>query len=96
MKVEYSKRAITDLEVIAAYLAKSESSGGAERIAVRIEQTVVRIARLPESGRPVAQRPGVRVVPLLPFRYNLFYTVRGSTIRILHIRHTSRRPWPGA
>jgi plasmid stabilization system protein ParE len=25
---------------------------------------------------------------------NLFYAVGEDTLRILHIRHTSRRPWP--
>jgi plasmid stabilization system protein ParE len=95
MKIEYSKRAVSDLQNIADYLAESGEPEIAERIAARMEQIIARIARLPQSGRPVIQRPGVRVVPLLPFRYNLFYTVRDDTIRVLHIRHTSRRPWPG-
>src|ERR1044071_9904656 len=51
----------------------------------RSEQAVARIAGSPESGRPVVQRPGVRVVSLLPFRYNLFYAIRGDDIRILQI-----------
>ena len=95
MKVEYSKRAVSDLQNIAAHFANPENPKVGERIAGRIQQVVARISGAPESGRPVAQRPAVRVVPLLPFRYNLFYAIRGDTIRIVHIRHTSRRPWPG-
>jgi plasmid stabilization system protein ParE len=41
----------------------------------------------------VIDRPGVRVAPLLRYRYNIFYAVTGDTIRILHIRHTSRQRW---
>lgn len=32
---------------------------------------------------------------MLRFRYNVFYAVTGDRVRILHIRHTSRRPWTG-
>lgn len=95
MKVEYSKRALSDLHNIAAHFAAAQDPQVAERLVARIEQVIARISGLPESGRPVAQRPGVRVVPLLPFRYNLFYAVRDETIRVVHIRHTSRRAWPG-
>jgi plasmid stabilization system protein ParE len=62
-------------------------------VAARIQEVVARLARLPESGRPVTDRPGIRVAPLLRYRYNIFYAVTGDSIRILHIRHTSRRPW---
>jgi hypothetical protein len=52
-----------------------------------------RIAGWPFSGRSVAQRPGVRVVLLLDYRYKIFYRVTGDAIRILHIRQSSRRPY---
>jgi plasmid stabilization system protein ParE len=41
----------------------------------------------------VEQRPGVRVVPLIRYPYKIFYRIADDTVRILHIRHTSRRPW---
>jgi plasmid stabilization system protein ParE len=93
MTVEYSKRAIADLRQIAAYHARSSSAVIAARIAARIQEVVARIAELPLSGRPVAQRPGVRVVLLADYRYKIFYRMAGDTIRIIHIRHTSRRPY---
>jgi toxin ParE1/3/4 len=92
MRVDYSKRAIADLRNIAAYYARSGNPAVAERIAERIQEVVARIAASPLSGRPVAQRPGVRVVPLLRYSYKIFYRVIGDTIQIVHIRHTSRRP----
>jgi plasmid stabilization system protein ParE len=93
MRVEYSKRAIADLRQIAAYFARSGAAAVGERIAVRVQEVVARIAELPLSGRPVVQRPGVRVVLLASYRYKIFYRVMGDTIRIVHIRHTSRRPY---
>jgi len=44
--------------------------------------------------------PGVRRAYIRRFRYNIFYTVEGAEVvilHILHIRHAARRwPWEGA
>jgi toxin ParE1/3/4 len=93
MRIEYSKRAIADLRQIATYYARSGEPAVAESIATRIQEVVARLVELPLTGSAVAQRPGVRVVPLLRYRYKIFYRVIGDAIRILHIRHTSRRPY---
>ena len=93
MRVEYSKRAIADLRQIASYHARSDNPAVAERIAARIQEVVAQITGSPLSGRSVTQRPGVRVVLLVTYRYKIFYRVAGDTIRIIHIRHTSRRPY---
>jgi toxin ParE1/3/4 len=93
MRVEYSNRAAVDLRQIASYHARSGNPAVAESIAERIHEVVARIAASPLSGRSVVQRPGVRVVLLVNFRYKIFYRVAGDTIRIIHIRHTSRRPY---
>ena len=93
MRVEYSKGAIADLRQIAAYYARSSNSAIADRIAERIQQVIARIAVSPLSGRAVVGRPGVRAALLPSYRYKIFYRVAGDVIRILHIRHTSRRPY---
>lgn len=95
MRIEYSKRAIADLRAIAAHYAASNNPRAGERLAERIREVVARLARLPQSGRPVIERPGVRVIPLLRYRYNIFYAASEDAVRILHIRHTSRTPWRG-
>ena len=95
MKAEYSRRALSDLRDIAAYYASSDNPAGGDGVADRIQEVVTRLLRVPQSGRPVSERPGVRVAPLLRYRWNIFYSVKGETLRIVHIRHTSRRPWPG-
>jgi plasmid stabilization system protein ParE len=93
MRVEYSKGAIADLRQIAAYYARADAPAVGERIVARIQEVVARIAELPLSGRPIVQRPGIRVVPLVDYRHKIFYRIVGDTIRIIHIRHTSRRPY---
>ena len=94
MNVEYSKRAVSDLRQIAAYYARSDDAAVGEKIASAIRDLVSRIAQTPEWGRPVVQRPGVRVMLLVRYRYKIFYRILGTAIRIIHIRHMSRRPWP--
>jgi len=95
MRVEYAKRAVSDLHDIATYYAHSDLPGIGTKVAIRIQDAVERIAGHPQSGRPVLERPGVRVVSPLPYRYNIFYLYRpaAETVRILHIRHTSRQSW---
>ncbi|HKS89083.1 MAG TPA: type II toxin-antitoxin system RelE/ParE family toxin [Stellaceae bacterium] len=95
MNVEYARRAVSDIRTIAAYYARSDNPQLCERVASRIRDVVARISRRPESGRPVAARPGVRVVPLIRYPFNLFYLVGDHGVRVLHIRHTARRPWTG-
>jgi len=95
MRVEYTQRFTEDLSDIAAYYAATDQPMTGVRLADRIQDVVARIARTPESGRPVSERPGVRAVTLRPYRYKVFYSyaASGETIRILHIRHMSRRTW---
>ncbi|MGE5271835.1 MAG: type II toxin-antitoxin system RelE/ParE family toxin [Thiohalocapsa sp.] len=93
MRVDYSANAVSDLRGIADYYARAENSATGERVAARIREVIARIARMPQSGRPVVARRGVRVVSLLHYPYNIFYAVGGDSVRILHIRHTARRPW---
>jgi toxin ParE1/3/4 len=94
MNVEYSKRALADLHHIAQYYATTADPALADAVVAAIRQVVARVTRHPESGRAILQRPGVRVALLPRYRYKIFYQSSGDTIRIVHIRHTSRRPWP--
>jgi toxin ParE1/3/4 len=96
VKVEYSRRALSDLIEISTYYAETGSRQTGERVALRIREVVARIARFPQSGRPVSGRPSVRVVPLRRYPYLIFYRTAPDTVRILHIRHTARQQWPGS
>jgi len=92
MKLVYSRRALTDLNEIAAYYNASASPAIAESIATRLETVIDRICRLPKAAPRVSQRSQVRVATVVRYPFRIFYRVRGETIDILHIRHMSRRP----
>jgi plasmid stabilization system protein ParE len=93
VRVEYWERALTDLRQIAVYYARSRNSAIADKIAQRIQQIIARIAVSPLDGRAVVGRPGVRAALVPSYRYKIFHRVTGDAIRIVHIRHTSRRPY---
>lgn len=93
MNVVYSRRAIADLEHIASYYTAVADPAIAQAVENRIQLVIERISRVPESAQVVLQRPNVRVVPLIRYPYKIFYRLSAERIEILHIRHTSRRPW---
>lgn len=92
MKVEYSKRAAADLRKVSA---DSRAFGDAVAAAVelRIRAIIAHIAARPYAAAKVIERPGMHVIPLIRYPYKIFYRVLDDRVRILHIRHTSRRPW---
>ncbi len=91
MKLVYARRALADLAVIANYYATSASPAVAHLIALRLESVIERICRVPEGAPRVSQRSSIRVVAVVCYPFRIFYRLRGDTIDILHIRHTSRR-----
>jgi plasmid stabilization system protein ParE len=57
---------------------------------------IARIGAWPESAEEVAERPGVRVVPLIRYPYKIFYRVTTEAVEILYIHHAARQaPWEG-
>jgi toxin ParE1/3/4 len=95
MKVVYSPRAIRDLESIGAYYRTVADPTIAAAIADRIEYVINRLGRLPHSAPSVINRPSVRAALVFRYPYKIFYRVRDNAVEILHVRHTSRRPWSG-
>ena len=93
MKVEYSNRALADLRKLSAGSQATFGHRVAAALETRIRAIVEQIRQAPESAPRVEQRPGVRIVPLIRYPYKIFYRTLDDTVRILHVRHTSRRPW---
>jgi len=95
MKVEYTNRAVADLLKASADSRAAFGDAVAVALERRIREVVDHIAEHPEAAPRVVQRPGMRVFPLIRYPYKIFYRVLDERIRIVHIRHTSRRPWAG-
>jgi toxin ParE1/3/4 len=94
MKVRFSPRAFADREQIFEYL-HARSPSGARNVLASIREAIAQLADQPHSGYPTND-PEVRVKFVVRYPYKIFYRVRDDLIEIVHIRHTSRRPWPGA
>jgi toxin ParE1/3/4 len=95
MRVEFSKRAVADLRKISADSRRVFGDRVAEALESRIRAVVDRISREPLSAPEVEQRPGLHVAPLIRYPFKVFYRVFDGRLRIVHIRHTARRPWRG-
>lgn len=95
MKVAYAPRAASDLIDIGERSYRVFGAAVSAALDTTIRATVARVAVMPEIGQRLAERPQVRVVPLIRYPFKIFYTISGETITILHIRHAARRPWAG-
>jgi toxin ParE1/3/4 len=92
MKVRYRLRALADIDGIREYLEK-RSPSGAFNVVKAIHASIRSIADQP-YGSQRTDDPLIRMKVARPYRYKIFYSVvDDATIEILHIRHTSRRPW---
>jgi plasmid stabilization system protein ParE len=96
MKIRYSRRATRDLDSVHEYLAK-RSPRGAVNVMTAIFASVEFIRRHPEAAPAVSNIAGVRGVVVHRHRFKVFYRVLTpeEIIEIVHVRHTSRRPWSG-
>jgi toxin ParE1/3/4 len=93
MRVRYTPEAFSDRERILEYL-KVRSESGSRNVAMSIREAVAQLRDQPNSGYRT-DNPGVRVTFVVRYPYKIFYRVRDDAVEILHIRHTSRRAWPG-
>jgi toxin ParE1/3/4 len=89
MKVVYADEASKDLDGILAYIASNYPTVY-EPFLIRLRSVTARIGMWPDSAQEVAEEPGVRVVPLIRYPYNVFYRNTGEAIEILSIHHAAR------
>ena len=87
MRVRWSRRALSDIAGIYAYIA-ADSSEAASRVADRLYTAGEGLARFPHTGRP-ARLAGRR--ELVVDRYVLIYAVRRGEVNILASEHSAQR-----
>ena len=91
--LRFAPRAIRDLESILAYL-EERSPAGARNVARSIRKAADLIAQYPRGGRLSGEQE-TRVVRTGRYPYLIYWQQEGDDVWIVHIRHTSRRPWSG-
>jgi plasmid stabilization system protein ParE len=89
MKVVYTDDASEDLDGILAYIA-SNYPAVYDAFLIRLRSVIARIGMWPDSAQEVAERPGVRAVPLLRYPYKVFYRNSGEVVGIMYIHHTAQ------
>jgi toxin ParE1/3/4 len=92
MRLRYRAHALGDIEEIYRYLEQRNPT--AARNVLRTIYAGIHIV----AERPYASQrtddPEVRVKVMRRYRYKIFYRiVEDDTVEIMHVRHTSRRPW---
>jgi plasmid stabilization system protein ParE len=84
---------LAELNSILADLS-TKDIGAARRFEFRIRQIGERIGQFPEEFQEIAERPGIRRVPLVRYPQVVYYSVLGSEVIVLRVVHGARRePW---
>ena len=91
MKVSFTSRARADVDEINQYLFE-RSPSSARNVLAAIYRSLNFIAEHPLTSEQTDD-PDVRAAIVRRYRYKIFYRITSETVEILHIRHTSRRPW---
>ncbi len=89
IRVRFTERAADQLEQALASIER-DNPYAAVRIGDRIRATLSRLQLFPESGSPTDD-PGIRYAVVPRTRYLLFYDVDPLGVRVIRVRHASRR-----
>jgi plasmid stabilization system protein ParE len=88
MNVRWSARALAQLSAAHAYL-RQENPPAARNFLESVGKIIGLMREFPGIGVETDE-PGIRMFPLVQFRYLIFYQIRGEELRILRVRHASR------
>ncbi len=88
MNVRYTITALDEIEDILTHIARDNSSA-ALKVSVTILATINRVAEFPHTAIE-ANVPGVRVAPVLPYRYLIFFSITRDALIVRNVRHSAR------
>ena len=91
MFVEWTQRALDDLDSAVEYIAEDNPAASAQ-VAQRIWDAAQRLADHPGMGRP-GRVEGTRELLIAGLPYILPYLVKGNQVFILRVMHAAMR-WP--
>jgi toxin ParE1/3/4 len=93
MRVRYTPEAFAEREAIFDYLDERNPQAAREVVGL-IKRRIAELGEEPYKGHRT-DRPGIYTLWIAPRRYRVFYRIDHEEVVIIHIRHTSRRPWAG-
>lgn len=89
MQVKWLRTALQNLDDEATYIGQDDASAAC-LVVERVLSAVAMLAGQPGLGRP-GRVPGTRELIVAKTRYLVPYRVRGGTVEVLRVFHTSRR-----
>ncbi|NRF65490.1 type II toxin-antitoxin system RelE/ParE family toxin [Aquincola sp. S2] len=89
MRVRWLRTALRNLDDEALYIATDDPQA-ARLVVERVLSAVATLAEQPGIGRP-GRVPGMRELVVLNTRFIVPYRVRGDSVEVLRVFHTSRR-----
>jgi toxin ParE1/3/4 len=89
MRARWLRKALRNLDDEATYIA-AEDTAAARLVVKRVLDAVAQLEARPGLGRP-GRVSGTRELVVAKTRYIVPYRVRGETVEILRVFHTSRR-----
>jgi toxin ParE1/3/4 len=89
MQVKWLRKALRNLERAHAYIEK-DNPEAAIRMVLKIQVAVDRLAQFPLMGI-VGRVKGTRELIIANTPYFVIYCIKGTTVEILRVLHTSRR-----
>ena len=89
MKVSWSPRALAQLRAAHTYIAQN-NPGAADEFVEAADALAGLLGEYPGMG-VVTDEPGVIMFPLVRYRYLIFYKVLSDEVRIIRVRHASRK-----
>jgi toxin ParE1/3/4 len=93
MKAQYTETALREVDEILSHIAE-DNPLAADEVAAVLQTTVRRLSDYPRLAIETDD-PSVRVMPVLPYRYLIFYEIADHTIIIRNVRQSARqRPLP--
>ena len=90
MKVRFTPRAFSDLDVIRSYIGQFNPAAAGQVVSL-IEAICKRLGDFPESGQR-ADELDIRIAFSPRYPYRIYYRLAEGSVVILHIRHAARRP----
>ena len=89
MRIKWLRAALRNLDEEAAYISADDPKA-AQLVVQRVLSAVALLAEQPALGRP-GRVVDTRELVISKTRYIVPYRVRGSTVEVLRVFHTSRR-----
>ena len=88
-KVEWSPRAIEDVEAIALYIS-ADSTAYAAAVVKKILETTRNLSRFPLAGRAVPEFGDENLREKFAYSYRIIYRIQGETVTIAAVIHGRR------